>query len=178
MNSNNMFNNERVNTLYADPNAYVMKQTINQQFNQNNTQYQINKFNQNKANQHQSKLVNQNLQNVNTQTIEKVLYPEPYQNASPYYNKYEFAPPPKPEPPAPPPQNFNQPMFDIKSLLPMLMSGKMNDMLKPIMSMFGGGNGKGLGDISKVFELFKPKKKETQEEPQKSKFDDMIIIEE
>jgi hypothetical protein len=56
-------------------------------------------------------------------------------------------------------------------------------MLKPLMSMLGGGgtSGGGLGDITKIFELFKPKhqKKEEkkEEEDVSSKFDDMIIIE-
>jgi hypothetical protein len=60
----------------------------------------------------------------------------------------------------------------------------MMDMLKPLMLMFGGGKGGaggGLGDIAKVFDLFKPKskpkKEEKKEEDISSKFDDMIIIE-
>jgi hypothetical protein len=64
----------------------------------------------------------------------------------------------------------------------MLMSGKFNDLLNPIMSMVGGKSG-GV-DIAKIFELFKPKssvKKEKriihEEEDVSSKFDDMIIIE-
>ena len=120
--------------------------------------------------------------NVNMQSVEKVIFPEAYENANGYYNKNQFCPPPKPEPepckhhPAPPP------MFDLKALLPMLMSGKLNDIVNPLISMLGGKSG-GM-DIAKIFELFKPKsgankerKKEEKEEDVSSKFDDMIIIE-
>ncbi len=155
MKSNIVFNNERIQALYNDPYAYVMKTFQQGQNNQSKPQNSSGR--------------------VNTQAVEQVLFPEPYQNATPYYNRRQFAPPPPPEPPTQPPHN-NPPMLDIKSLLPMLMSGKMNDVLKPLLNILGGGNG--LGDISKVFELFKPKKKkENTEKQEKSKFDDMIIIE-
>lgn len=148
----NLLNNERVKALGVDKNAYP------------------NRMNN----------------NVNTQHAEKVLFPEAYENASHYYNKNEFS---KPSPPEPPPQceqskhscNHNSmPMFDIKSLLPMLMGGKFNDMLKPLMAMLGGNGGGGM-DMAKIFEMFKPKSKPKQEEKKEedisSKFDDMIIIE-
>ena len=107
-----------------------------------------------------------------TQSAEKVIFRQPYENANPYYNKNEFCKPIPPEPPKNPPNN-NMPMFDIKSILPMLMSGKF-DMLKPLLSMFGGG-----GEMSKIFELFKPKNKPKKEndEDSLSKFEDYIIIE-
>lgn len=144
-----LLNQERVSSLYVEPNAYVARDVKAQ----NN--------------------------NVKAQEMEKVIFPEAYQNAPPHYNKQEFY---KPEPPEPPnqhqPQQLPAPMFDMKSILPMLLSGKFNDMLKPIMSMFGGGGG-GLGDMAKIFELFKPKSKSKQEKDEdvSSKFDDMIIIE-
>lgn len=152
MNVNDLLNAERVNALGVDPNAYVVKPTPKPKH-----------------------------EPVKTENISKVVFPEPYENATPYYNKHEFSPPP---PPNIQPQQNTQPNapFDFKSLLPMLMSGKFNDMLKPLMSMMsGGGSGGGLGDISKIFELFKPKakpkKQEKKEEDVSSKFDDMIIIE-
>ena len=118
---------------------------------------------------------------VTAQEVPKVIFPQPYENAAPYYSKDQFKSyePPCNEPHAQKPK-CNQPMFDIKSLLPMLMSGKM-DMLKPLLSMLGGSNGGGLGDIGKIFELLRPKPKptkaESQTETMPSKFDDMIIIE-
>ncbi len=115
---------------------------------------------------------------VSSQTAKKVIFPEPYDNASTYYNKSEFSKPPIKEPPANSNKPAPAPMFDIKSLLPMLMSGKFGDMLKPFMSMIGGGGG-GM-DIAKVFELFKTKpkvKKEEESEQVSSKFEDLIIIE-
>ena len=118
--------------------------------------------------------------NVNTQEVEKVIFPEPYENAGTHYNKEEFAKPPVQEEPHQHNHQQQSPMFDFKSMLPMLMSGKFNDILKPLMSMFGGsaGGGGGLGDIAKIFEIFKPKKKkEKTEEDVSSKFDDLIIIE-
>ena len=150
----NILNNERVKSLYAEPNAYVCN---NEKVN-------------NKA---------------SIQNASKVVFPEPYENANTHYDKHEFSAPLKEQDNKPnnPPQQ-NQPMFDIKSLLPMLMSGKL-DILKPLMSMFGGGGldaMSGLGGVSKIFELFKPKPKQKKEDkPQdediSSKFDDMIIIE-
>ena len=100
--------------------------------------------------------------NVNTQVANKVIFPEPYENANGYYNKSQFCPPPKPEPeqckhhPVPPP------MFDFKALLPMLMSGKLNEIINPLMSILGGKNGG--TDIAKIFELFKPKAKVKKKE--------------
>lgn len=123
-----------------------------------------------------------NENNVKAQMTEKVIFPEAYENASGYYNKNQFSPPPKPEPTPPRPQLQQSSMFDIKSLLPMLMGGKFNDLINPLMGMFGGKSG-GM-DIAKIFELFKPKttvkkeKKAVQEdEDVSSKFDDMIIVE-
>ena len=128
-----------------------------------------------------NKFVN-NEKSVKTQTADKVIFPEAYENASGYYNKNQFSPPPKPEPSIPKPQHTPSSMFDIKSLLPMLMGGKFNDIITPLMSMLSGKSG-GM-DIAKIFELFKPKstaKKEkkvvVEEEDMSSKFDDMIIIE-
>ena len=149
-----LLNQERVSALYVEPNAYVER-----------TEYKSKG------------------RNVMAQEVEKVVFPEPYENVSPRYNKHEFY---KPEPPEPPKQNqphqMPMPMFDIKSLLPMLMGGKFNDLVNPLMSMLGGKSG-GM-DIAKIFELFKPKtsvKKEKksikEEEDMSSKFDDMIIIE-
>lgn len=127
-----------------------------------------------------------------TQSMEKVVFSEPYENANRYYNKNIFSSSPN---------NcnndedckhrsnstcnnssLNSPMFDIKSILPMLMSGKFNDMLTPLISMFGGNKGSNSGmDITKIFELFKPKSKQKKEEKKdeeiSSKFDDFIIIE-
>lgn len=149
MKLSDVLNSERVNSLGIEPNAYATNH------------YKPPKSNNDK---------------VQTANIPKVIFPEPYENADPYYNKHEFAPPQ-----SPPQQNFqqpNMPSFDFKSIIPMLMSGKM-DILKPIMSLFSGG--KGLGDLSKIFELFKAKPKQKKEESkqpsQESKFDDMIIIE-
>ena len=116
--------------------------------------------------------------NVHTNKAQKVVFPEPYENATHYYNRNQFSKPTPPEPPSQPEPHNHMP-FDIKSLLPMLMSGKM-DVLKPLMSMFGGNLGGGM-DLTKIFELFKPKtkpkKEEKKEEDISSKFDDMIIIE-
>ena len=118
--------------------------------------------------------------------MSKVIFPEPYESLSTHYSKNDFCSPPKEELKHDPPSKHqnNAPMFDIKSLLPMLMSGKFNDILKPLMGMLGNGGGSlsgGLGDIAKIFELFKPKpkpkKEEKREEDISSKFDDMIIIE-
>jgi len=130
----------------------------------------------------------QSKESVSTNSAEKVLFPQAYENAGQYYNKNEFA---KPQPPEPP-QNHNHhqnscgaknsSMFDIKSILPMLMSGKFNDLINPFMSMLGGvGKGGGGMDFAKIFELFKPKskpkKEEKNEEEISSKFDDFVIIE-
>ncbi len=156
-----MLNKERVQSLNVEQNAYI------------NYKPQQNKSNQS--------------QNPTVQNIPKVIFPEPYENLNTHYSKIDFCPPPKEEPKPNPPckhQN-NAPMFDIKSLLPLLtQGGNMMDMLKPIMAMFGGGKGGaggGLGDMAKIFELFKPKskpkKEEKKEEDISSKFDDMIIIE-
>lgn len=116
------------------------------------------------------------------QSVDKVVFPEAYENASGYYNKNQFCPPPKLEQNPPRLQQSQPAMFDIKSLLPMLMSGKLNDLITPLMSMFGGKSG-GM-DIAKIFDIFKPKsstKKEKKvndnDEEMSSKFDDMIIIE-
>ena len=150
----NILNNDRVKALENSSNAYILSE---------------------------SKLKN----NASAQNMSKVVFPEPYENAGTHYDKHNFNIPTHetPEQNARPPQQ-NQPIFDIKSLLPMLMSGKF-DMLKPLMSMFGGGGtdaNSGLGNISKIFELFKPKskpqkEKDIKEEDISSKFDDMIIIE-
>lgn len=154
-----LLNDDRVNTLRVEPNAYAIGM---------------------KAKGKENK--------VSSQEINKVIFPEPYENASQYYNRHDFS---KPPPPSTEEHNqcnnhapLQKPMFDIKSLLPMLMNGSFNDMLKPLISMLGGvntGTGSGgIGDISKIFELFKPKpkpKKEEKEEEFSSKFDDMIIIE-
>lgn len=161
----NILNDERVSALKNDSNAYV------------------------RAFKSKSK------DTVNTQSAEKVIFPEPYENAGHYYNKNQFNPPPPPDPPCNHEQRhhnqganngggglFNSSMMDMKSLLPMLMSGKFNDVLKPLMTMFGGSGGASGGfDIAKIFELFKPKSKpkkdEKKEEEVSSKFDDFIIIE-
>ena len=149
----NILNLDRTRTLPIDNNAYV----------------QHNKF----AN-------GENV--VRAQTTDKVVFPEAYENANGYYNKNQFCPPPKPEQNPPRLQQSQPPMFDVKALLPMLMSGKLNDLITPLMSMFGVKSG-GM-DITKIFELFKPKsstKKEKKvndnDEEVSSKFDDMIIIE-
>ena len=149
-----MLNKDRVNALQVDKNAYASGFVPKQKEN-----------------------------NVKAQDVQKVLFPEPYQNARPYYNRSEFdIPKPPPEEHHSPPRqnNFG---FDFKSILPMLMSGKFNDVLKPLMSMLGGGGNSvgGLGDMTKIFELFKPKTKKDKKEKKEdedisSKFDDMIII--
>lgn len=157
MKLNNILNADRVNSLCVEPNAYVM---------------------------HAKSKDNINSIRPRTQDIEKVIFPEPYGQAGPYYNKHDFVPPTPQEPSQTNKiKTNNNPMFDIKSILPMLMGGKFNDMLKPLMAMLGGGanGGGGLGDMAKIFELFKPKaktkKEEKKEEDVSSKFDDMIIIE-
>ena len=149
----NVLNLDRTRALPTDNNAYVK----NSKFVKDDTVAQV-------------------------QSADKVIFPEAYENASGYYNKNQFSPPSKAEPNNPKPQHAPSPMFDIKSLLPMLMSGKLNDFINPLMSMLGGKSG-GM-DIAKIFELFKPKtnvKKEKkvvqEEEDVSSKFDDMIIIE-
>ena len=152
-----LLNNDRVNALTTDPNAYV-SHISNQQYNQ-----------------------------VKSQDVEKVIFPQPYESAKTYYNKNQFSKPEPPQPEAPCQREHHSgskpPMFDMQSLLPMLMTGKFNDLLKPLMSMMGGGGSSvgGLGDIAKIFELFKPKqtvkKTEPKQEDVSSKFDDMIIIE-
>ena len=43
--------------------------------------------------------------------------------------------------------------FDIKSLLSMLMGGNLNDVLKPLMSILGGGKSGGGMDIAKIFHI-------------------------
>lgn len=149
MRLNQILNQERVSALGVERNAYV------------NTTSSASKTNK-----------------ANIQEASKVIFPQPYENMGPYYNKSEFCPPPKPEPAHEnsKPRN-NQPMFNLQSMLPMLMSGKFNDVLKPLMGMLSGG---GMGEVSKIFELFKPKPKEKaakKEEDVSSKFDDMIIIE-
>lgn len=167
MKSNNIFNAERVNALYFDKSAYI---TQNKLYNSNNQPI-------NRNNLQTSRVFNQNIisssnnnTKVNTQVIEKVLFPEPYQNSPPHYNNH-FEPPPPPPPPSSP---APAPMFDIKNLLPMLMSGKA-DFLKPIMSLFtGGGAG---ADVAKIFDIFKSKPKKTEVKEEKSKFEDMIIVE-
>jgi len=157
MKLNGMLNLDRVNSMRVDPNAYIKKS----------------------SNETDSK--------AKSQQIEKVLFPEPYQNVSPRYNKQDFyksEPVEQVEKPTQTqlPQQSN--MMDFKSILPMIMSGKFNDMLKPIMSLLGGNaGGGGIGDIAKIFELFKPKQKSkvkkdvSKDEDVSSKFDDMIIIE-
>lgn len=109
---------------------------------------------------------------VETQSATKVIFPEPYQNSIGHYDKTEFKRPDPPKPPPPPPQ----PMFDIKTLLPMLLSGgNMGEILKPLLSMLGGGN----LDLTKIMDLFKlnKKSKPTPKTEETSKFDDFIIIE-
>lgn len=144
MKSKDIFNYERINALGVEPNAYIMKSDTKKE-----------------------------PQQPQMQNIPKVIFPEPYENASPYYNKQEFNPPPPP--PSPPQQN--SPMFDLKSLLPLLTQNNMMDIIKPIISMFSGG---GNADISKIFELFKPKSKqkkvECKVEDSNSKFDDFNVI--
>ena len=124
-----------------------------------------------------------NTAEVKAQNIQKVIFPEPYEQAPLRYSKDEFNSPIKGEQkPSKQPINNNS-IFDTKSLLPMLLSGKFNDILKPVMSMFGiSASGGSFGDIAKIFELFKPKSKAKKEEKKdeedvSSKFDDMIIIE-
>ena len=155
----NVLNNERVAALNVDNNAYV-------------------------KNFNKTEKVSSQTEKVNIQT-EKVVFPEPYENANRYYNRNEFNKPYTEEPVSnnkPQQHNQNQfPMFDIKSILPMLMSGKFNDMLMPLMSLFSGGKSGGGMDFAKIFEVFKPKQKPKKEEKKdedvSSKFDDLIIIE-
>jgi hypothetical protein len=151
-----VLNYERVKALGVDSNAYINPFGIKQQN-----------------------------RDVNSQSAQKVVFSQPYENANRYYNMHEFSSPQ-------PPQSVNEnkapnnigntmpSMFDIKSLLPMLMSGKFTDILKPLMSMFAGGGVNGGMDIAKIFELFKPKskqKKSSKEVNDVSKFDDFVVIE-
>lgn len=110
---------------------------------------------------------------IETQSATKVIFPEPYQNSIGYYNKTEFKRPEPPKPTCP----SQQPVFDFKSLIPMLLSGgNLGEMIKHLLSMLGRGN----MDIAKIMDLFKFGKKSkpaTNEQPETSKFDDFIIIE-
>ena len=135
-----VLNNERVGALCGDKNAYISNSNLKDRKS-----------------------------NVDTQSAEKVLFPEAYENVNQYYNKNNFCKPSPPEPPSPPPkQNHtchhnNMSGFDIKSLLSMLMGGNFNDVLKPLMSILGGGKSGGGMDIAKIFEMFKPKSKPKKE---------------
>lgn len=148
----NKLNPERVNSLGIEPNAYPTC-PVKRELNKK----------------------------VESQMATKVIFPEPYQNSIGHYDTKEFKRPEPPKPPEPPPK----PMFDLKNLLPMLFSGgisngNMGEMLKPLLSMFNGGN---LGDLTKIMDLFKFNKGKKKEEKKKedvkenSKFDDFIIIE-
>lgn len=159
MKLNDVLNFERVNSLSVERNAYVNVSDVEGKGHV-----------------------------VKTQSAEKVIFPEPYENANRYYNRNDFNS-----------YNINEnnnkssnnsknlnmqndfSMFDIKSILPMLMSGKFNDVLKPLMSMFGGGGGSSGIDLAKIFELFKSKSKvkkdNRKKEEDNSKFDNFIIIE-
>lgn len=155
MKLDNMLNVERVSALRVDGNAYI-----------NN-----NKSEQNK---------------VGVSSAEKVIFPQPYENAGNYYNKNNFSSNYAS-------QNCNEKSdceknknfssnrgFNFQSVLPMLMGGQFNDILKPLMSMFGGKTGS--MDFAKIFELFKSKpksKSKTVENKNEelSRFDDFIIIE-
>ncbi len=154
----NLLNDERVNSLRFDKNAYIQKQEKQKEC-------------------------------TSCGNAEKVIFPQPYENANNYYNKNQFNCC----------DNSNEKEskqdcdckcknnsfhkgsgFNIQSLLPMLMGGKFNDMLNPVMSLLGQSKGGGM-DFAKIFELFKPKskvKKEDEKEDDKSsKFEDFIIIE-
>ncbi|MFQ6723744.1 MAG: hypothetical protein ACLRFE_00215 [Clostridia bacterium] len=157
MKLNDILNEERVRCLGADKNAYV------------------NSINNNQAKQ----------KGVNVQTADKVIFPEPYENARHYYNKSNFNSQQdvnKTEEKTKNNSVNNAPMFDIKSILPMLMGGNFNNMLSPLMSMLGGGKGGNNFDVAKIFEIFKPKSKQKKdcnnEEEMSSKFDDFVIIDE
>lgn len=152
MRFNSELNNERVSCLRPDPNAYPKRVVISQ------------------------KKEPVKIQGNTT----KVLFPEPYENAQRYYNRDNFCPP-QPPPPEPQPCPHNQqPMFDIKSLLPMLMSGKdIGSMLKNFMPMLGNLGGE---NLSTIFNLFKPKSKQKTVpceavDVSKSKFDKLDFIE-
>lgn len=158
----NILNQERINALSVESNAY------NSTF----------KYNDKKD-------------NSKTQFAEKVIFPEGYENANQYYNKNEFTSKKYAEENNSCPHcsnnqnNRNNSSFsipDIKSLLPMLMSGKFNNFLNPLMSMLGGNKGgAGSMDFAKIFDLFKPKnnikKEDKKQEEVLSKFDDFVIIE-
>ena len=150
----NILNNERVQSLNVSKNAYYTPNNLKRE------------------------------DKVSTSQAEKVVFQQPYENASNYYNKDQFNCSQQPD--SKPNCNCNNNrksqnnMIDFKSLLPMLMGGKFNDMLKPIMSMLGGGGSAGSMDFAKIFELFKPKsktEKKDKDEDVSSKFDDFIIIE-
>ena len=153
----NVLNDDRVKSLRMDQNAYT--------------------------NTYKSKA---DTKNVNIQRAEKVLFPQPYENASAYYNRKQFSPllddDCKKDNCDAKSKSSSQtnPMFDVRSLLPILAGGKFNDMLNPLISMIGGGANKGGFDFAKIFELLKPKKntqKEKKEEDISSKFDDFVVIE-
>lgn len=166
----NIFNEDRVQALNCGVNAY-------------------------------NKVYGSDKQKTKTQSVEKVLFPQGYENASHYYDKNNFERDrccdiidnergkkdckegsscncDKKHNGG---MNGNLPMFNIQSLLPMLMSGKFNDMIKPLMGLLGGNKtGAGSFDIAKIFEMFKPKlsvEKKVVEEDISSKFDDFVIIE-
>lgn len=164
MKAGNIFNENRVNSLRVDSNAY------NNGFN--------------------GKLGKGDVQK---QGMEKVVFPQPYENVGQYYDRQSFIGKPQQEAPQDCPKDNpchhggGSSMFNLQSILPMLMSGKFNDILKPVMSMFGGGGGGGF-DVAKIFELFKPKAKKSSTNKEEkvdgetvvddvSKFDDFIIIE-
>ena len=154
MNLGNKINMERVNTLHNDAKAYYNPQIENKDIK------------------------------AKSMSAQKVVFPEPYENANTYYNRNQFSC--KHHDDEPKHDNHqpihNMPNFDIKSLLPMLLGGNSNNLLTPLISMLGGGKGQEGGvDLAKIFELFKPKPKSKpaakEQKEEVSKFDDMIIIE-
>lgn len=113
-------------------------------------------------------------------SAEYVMFPQGYENAGQHYDKSRFSHS-KEEEPCKKVENCksnSSPMFNMGSVLPMLMGGGFGEILKPLMGLLGGGGG---ADVTKIFELFKPKQKQKKEEVKEedfsSKFDDMIIIE-
>jgi len=147
-------NKERERALNVDPKAYVMKNKPD-----GSSQAKI-------------------------QEAEKVIFPQPYENAQSYYDKNQFNKYCEAEHEGGCRHGNNNnnisSMFDVKSLLPMLMGGKFNNVLKPLMSLLSGcGKNENL-NIAKIFDIFNTKTKKNEspkDEVEVSKFDDFVIIE-
>lgn len=111
------------NQFYYDPNAYIKKQPK-----------------QEKA-------------KVDLNHIERVIYPQPYENLQPRYDNSTFKPKPQPEPNPPQPKSN----FDLSNILKLFAGngfGDMSKMLSSLVQNFGGNK-----DLGSLLNFFKPMKK-------------------